>query len=659
MQIFDVFGNMRIEGMDRVTGVLNGIGNKLSSVGSSFMKFGGALTAGITMPLAGLVFEGLKYSSTVQNLETDFKVLLGSEQEAAEMTDKLKKMGAATPFEITGLAEVTKTLLQFGINQKEVLPLMSRLGDISLGNEERFKGLGVVIGQVSSLGRLQAGDLNQLINRGWNPLNEITARTGETMGEVRKRMAAGKVSFKEVEQAMIDATEKGGKFYKGMEEGSKTLEGKISTLKDNFNSLLQKFVEPLFNFLNDKAVPYLNNLIGKFNELDPVMQNIIRIFTVGGLVVPILITAFGGLIAIIGGIITAITALSAPVLIAILAFTEIGTVLGVVGGVTVGVAAKTGLLQTAFEKISIIVQALVSIFQGDLTGAMGMLIGQFGMSAEEAADFVLTVDDTKRSFLKLIEVIKDVKQLLGEIFTGDAQEMQKTLQKEFGMSKDDAKKFSQSVMDLRESVIKVSGKIKDLSANVLKDFIEMIGEAIKWIVNHKKEIASLMNTLIKFGEIVVYIIDMVVTQWNFFRINAKKAIDTVKGAIALLKTAIEGLLWPIQLVIEAFSKLEKKSAAKANIKAIPKFATGITNFSGGLALVGEEGPELLNLPRGSDIFTNSQTKNIINNLPNKNGDIHYHNETFNVTIPLKDIQDMQDIREIMQNISMEKNTRRF
>lgn len=44
---------------------------------------------------------------------------------------------------------------------------------------------------------------------------------------------------------------------------------------------------------------------------------------------------------------------------------------------------------------------------------------------------------------------------------------------------------------------------------------------------------------------------------------------------------------------------------------IPKFATGVTNFGGGLALVGERGPELVNLPQGSDIIPNAQTNGLL------------------------------------------------
>jgi hypothetical protein len=39
---------------------------------------------------------------------------------------------------------------------------------------------------------------------------------------------------------------------------------------------------------------------------------------------------------------------------------------------------------------------------------------------------------------------------------------------------------------------------------------------------------------------------------------------------------------------------------------IPGFATGVRNFSGGLAVVGEAGPELVNLPRGADVIPNNE-----------------------------------------------------
>lgn len=44
----------------------------------------------------------------------------------------------------------------------------------------------------------------------------------------------------------------------------------------------------------------------------------------------------------------------------------------------------------------------------------------------------------------------------------------------------------------------------------------------------------------------------------------------------------------------------------------PGFATGVRNFSGGLAVVGEQGPELVNLPKGSDVLPNPETERMLN-----------------------------------------------
>ncbi len=57
---------------------------------------------------------------------------------------------------------------------------------------------------------------------------------------------------------------------------------------------------------------------------------------------------------------------------------------------------------------------------------------------------------------------------------------------------------------------------------------------------------------------------------------------------------------------------------------VPKFASGVTNFVGGAALVGERGAEIVTLPRGSNVIPANQTKNILNNSGG--------NKTFNVNV---------------------------
>lgn len=46
---------------------------------------------------------------------------------------------------------------------------------------------------------------------------------------------------------------------------------------------------------------------------------------------------------------------------------------------------------------------------------------------------------------------------------------------------------------------------------------------------------------------------------------------------------------------------------------VPQFASGVRNFGGGLALVGERGPELVGLPPGSDVYSNRESAGMAGN----------------------------------------------
>ncbi len=51
---------------------------------------------------------------------------------------------------------------------------------------------------------------------------------------------------------------------------------------------------------------------------------------------------------------------------------------------------------------------------------------------------------------------------------------------------------------------------------------------------------------------------------------------------------------------------------------IPGFATGVTNYEGGLAIVGESGRELVQLPTGSSVIPNYKTESMLNGMSSKN-----------------------------------------
>ena len=226
-------------------------------------------TAGMGFVVAkhavGLAKMGIAYNSQMQDFQSKFKVLLGSASKANKHVAELRKLAMKTPFRTTDLAAASQQLLAFGVNSKSVSGHLRRLGDISLGNKEKFQQLGLVFGQVSSQGKLMGQDLLQFINAGFNPLKELSKMGRGTYQELKDQMAQGKISFQDVQAAIEHATSKGGQFFNGMKEGSKTFAAQVDALKGNLEILAGNAFKPLYNLLT-RIVPRLGAVASKLNK---------------------------------------------------------------------------------------------------------------------------------------------------------------------------------------------------------------------------------------------------------------------------------------------------------------------------------------------------------------------------------------------------------
>lgn len=214
---------------------------KIKAIGDNLTNLGGKMTVGVTLPVVAMGGAMVKAAADIESMQQQLETMTGSAEAGGKMFSEIKTMAAKTPFETKDLMKATNTMLGFGIAQEKVLPLMSQLGDISGGNADRFQSLALAFSQVSSAGKLQGQDLNQMINAGFNPLESIAKRTGKSVGYWKEQMSKGKVTTQMVEQAMKDATSEGGRFFGMMEKQSKTALGQWSTFQDNLNMLLAEF----------------------------------------------------------------------------------------------------------------------------------------------------------------------------------------------------------------------------------------------------------------------------------------------------------------------------------------------------------------------------------------------------------------------------------
>lgn len=238
--------------------------------------------------LSNVVKSGVDYNATMQSYLTNFKVMLGSEEQAAAKLAEIRKMAASTPFSLDDLTSGTQTLLQFGIAVDDTTGVLQQLGDISLGNADKLQTLVRAYGKMSSAQKVTLENVNMMIDAGFNPLNQICTATGESMADLYKRISDGKVSFAELESAVASATSQGGQFYNGMLEASQTFSGRMSTLKDNVSALTGELTGGLFEALgelvvkvNEAAVSLLDDE-EKMSQLKDTLGNLASVVTAAG-----------------------------------------------------------------------------------------------------------------------------------------------------------------------------------------------------------------------------------------------------------------------------------------------------------------------------------------------------------------------------------------
>lgn len=194
-------------------------------------KFAGpAAVAAVGYKVGEWLGDAISASLERQKILTSFNVLAGSEQAGSALSKQLISLQKDT---ILG-PEVFKnaqTMMGFGIKSGEVYDNLKMLGDVSMGDAERLNMLTLAFSQVRAAGKLQGQDLLQLINAGYNPLEDISKRTGKTMGQLKDEMSKGNISFSMVQQAFRDATGEGGKFNNMLNKLAETPAGKMEQFK--------------------------------------------------------------------------------------------------------------------------------------------------------------------------------------------------------------------------------------------------------------------------------------------------------------------------------------------------------------------------------------------------------------------------------------------
>lgn len=496
----------------------------------------GALTAAIGL----LGKSALSLASDTQNMRTNLDILTGSAENGAAMFKYLYDFASKTPFETADMVKAAGTMLSFGISADKTKGALSMLGDVALGNKDKFNSLSLVYGQIQSTGRLMGQDLLQLINQGFNPLTIISQKTGKSVAALKEDMEKGAISADMVTDAFVTATSKGGLFYQGMEKGSKTVSGLMSTLTDNMKMAVLSFIgidnegNIRDNSIFSMTAKAIEALVQWTSKLQPYIQQATDWIQKNQ-------WAMAGLAgAILGLVILAIVAL-------ISAMSGALVMMGIFAGVGLAIGALAFIIYNNWEPIKEFFINLWASITGAWTNAVNWITGQLNY--------------LKNNFWEILG------HILGFFITLPY-------------------KIPMYIGEGIWAIIKLLASIDWVKVfSVIWDGFKAAGNAIKdfglGIWNYLKNI-----------------------NWGDLLIGIGKGI--ANAIIGLIEGAIKGAAHGIPGLGGLADKLN-----------IPRFATGVTNFRGGLAYINEQGPELVNLPSGSNVIPAKQTAEILGGKKNE------------------------------------------
>lgn len=118
-----------------------------------------------------------------------------------------------------------------------------------------------------------------MINAGFNPLQQISEKTGKSISQLKEEMSKGAISAEMVQQAFLDATSAGGKFYNMSENASKTINGQISMMQDAmdaaFNEIGTKTEGIIIN-----SIKAATSLIQNYEKIGKVLVGLVTTYGV-------------------------------------------------------------------------------------------------------------------------------------------------------------------------------------------------------------------------------------------------------------------------------------------------------------------------------------------------------------------------------------------
>lgn len=211
----------------------NLVATALEKVGSAVVNAGKAV-----------ISTGVDYNSQMEQYTVAFTNMLGSADKAESALAQIKQDAAKTPFDTAGLVKANQLLISTGVDAKSARNVVMALGDAvkaTGGGNDELSRMAQNLQQIKNAGKATSADIKQFAYAGIDVYGILADYTGKSTADVQKMS----ISYDLLTNALLSASEEGGRYFGAMETQSQTLDGRISTLKDNATQLAGALTEGL------------------------------------------------------------------------------------------------------------------------------------------------------------------------------------------------------------------------------------------------------------------------------------------------------------------------------------------------------------------------------------------------------------------------------
>lgn len=291
------------DALSKVSAMSEKLGKAVQGLGSLAT---GAFAKDIVNGLLGAGAASIKAAAQMRQYEIAFQTMLKSADEGTQMLRDLQKFAAETPFDVPGVVSAGQQLMAFGFKAKEVIPMLTSLGDAAAGLGQGTAGvsrLAYALGQMQTSGKLNAQDMMQLTSAGISAWDMLADAAGVSIAEIKDMTSKGMVDSKEAVKVIVAGMDE--EFGGMMAKTSTEVSGLLANIEETAGTTSAVIGQYMINAFNIKGIlQTASSALGDFQTKLQNAANSGESFrdVIKDCIPPELIVAAGALAAVIGSV---------------------------------------------------------------------------------------------------------------------------------------------------------------------------------------------------------------------------------------------------------------------------------------------------------------------------------------------------------------------